>query len=1506
MTNFPNQIDTDLELPPVYDNIVEIGDVAINALRAAMFAVEETLGINPQGSMPSVADRLNVSLEADGTLKPSAIAGLGLVVLPITNSQVSATADIDESKLNLTYTTQFLHDLFTNLDTAVTILKNFNSVTGIKVEPHVAGTGFRHKLSHIDVDAGTLNRINLSAGTLIGRNLTNAYTFAAEVSNDLLAHIRADNLSNTTAPPANQAHNASAIYINPTNFASVPQTANDLQSFAEYVDSSSLVLLGSRTQNLFSNGVPVSTRNTSLTNSKAAEALVDPVPATTYLLFGSATSPVDDIDHGDDVILLNPSSGVLATNNFDAQFSQVKPGDYITINYGNGSVPVTFTIDSTRKFLNGSSRVYLVRINGKNLYASTDAVVRIDRAFYHDTQFNSLALAAANNDFAETPSLVVSNPSGAAVMGIGFDPEKLDIEHYNLYLKLYPTGNPAQKSIDLAAIDVTGDAGISPGKYTLESVVETINNKFRDAGFNYRFIAFSRNGELGIALADRYNHASFSIISGTVDGYGNYTSTSNSSFPNNVVDNYNGVDPLGFGFSGANVASPSFTTTYSTPATALASPTVILSPLKKNFFYVDGVERDGFALEEFTTKDGYGDGYWLATLITKQIIGSRVEVTYEVPLDLCTTGLKKGKTIVVQPAIDFNSVSYDSVDYGRFIIKNVAFNNCPGPSSTTTITVYDAIHGIGTSPFPSSENIPVKLYFCDDSVSFNIEHVSDPNTYVTFKRFFETYINSSGKTFTHERARFNRGGTDIAIDTVNGFTLYSSPEMSVINLVNVSPKLRGYSFGQYKKISLVFNTYDETTGVFDGYLCKFEAPSTYARLGPVTIGKKGEIVRFYDETNVDYIDVSIALDLSVSSFANKKVDIQLFPTLQLNQEKMLLGTCQLDDTTKSVSYLSDRRQFGNVSEKQLSTSALDYIAAPQRLLDENGVVKGFDLTSSDTMTNDNEVSLRGGTALVNGKIVHCNEVTLNIPIVLEALFPAFSTTVEIVKWYICVNMDGEYEFVASTDYGLDFDSTYGALDHDRIFYAKNPASTSGDAYAIRSGYLQKIVLENKDILPLYSVYTEVGLDGSDWKILEASVLDIRRYVEQGYRGFNNPFILSKTGSFRNLKSVSNYIQELTENKSYRTNGLNALGKTVYVRDTFDISGFEFDFRQKVKFIGDNGKFTVSSSTVTLDRNVTFENMLFDVTLGTGFNIRRDDIGFTNCEFSYNYDGTADGTPTFESGQLGNVTKACIRAQTGLSGPNDKRNITIDGCKFTSTTAARYPFVALILNGNEHYYENISITNNRIETTAVGDDKRAAIVISNISTSTPDHLVLGPRVVNCEITNNICNKNQLIMFSASSNGSSVVANMITPVNVSIERNICGAICYLTRQDNFYNTVNDTVIADKTGILLIANNVCRYIYCGTNTGFINVVGSSNRVINDIITSANVYSSSVVIEKNTCSWIHIGVKNPTSYAFETPMIEIAANKLTAYDATFLNDYHSVISPNNIGLIVDSVVGT
>ena len=117
----------------------------------------------------------------------------------------------------------------------------------------------------------------------------------------------------------------------------------------------------------------------------------------------------------------------------------------------------------------------------------------------------------------------------------------------------------------------------------------------------------------------------------------------------------------------------------------------------------------------------------------------------------------------------------------------------------------------------------------------------------------------------------------------------------------------------------------------------------------------------YDE----YIDIN---DTNLT--ADTAIDIQLSPTLQLDEELMLLGTCQVDDANNKISYLNDKREFGNISEEQFSNSAINFITAGDKYFHQNGVIKGFDIISSNIFNNNFAISIQGGSTLTNGKIIN--------------------------------------------------------------------------------------------------------------------------------------------------------------------------------------------------------------------------------------------------------------------------------------------------------------------------------------------------------------------------------------------------------------------------------------------------------------------------------------------------------------------------------------------------------
>ena len=110
-SKYPTALDTSKEIPAVRDNILEIGSDAMNSLRSAVFNIEKTLGINPQGaSGNTVANRLNSALDGNGKIKKEALSLANVLSGPITDVDVSSVAAISEKKLRLNFPTQVLQD----------------------------------------------------------------------------------------------------------------------------------------------------------------------------------------------------------------------------------------------------------------------------------------------------------------------------------------------------------------------------------------------------------------------------------------------------------------------------------------------------------------------------------------------------------------------------------------------------------------------------------------------------------------------------------------------------------------------------------------------------------------------------------------------------------------------------------------------------------------------------------------------------------------------------------------------------------------------------------------------------------------------------------------------------------------------------------------------------------------------------------------------------------------------------------------------------------------------------------------------------------------------------------------------------------------------------------------------------------------------------------------------------------------------------------------------------
>ena len=683
MSVYPFELDDDATLPRVDDNITETGQEAINALRDAVFNVQETLGVEPQGSVTSVANRLDASLNPDGTIKASALTSIGLVTLPITNSQVASNAGILESKLQLVHSTTSLYTLIAVANSLINSVASLVNTVNSDFNLHRVGSTFlsdgstsaRHVLSHIDLNAIPNDPRDVSFTWTGLKDKNNNLRVANNAAQGLLA---VNDALTSHENAVSGSHVASAIVVNTDDFSKIPLTATDAQSVFNYLDQTELLNIGQHLATQHANGVPKIARADVIDFDGYGHNVVPLTTCYAYLNYPSSTVPVDDLFVGDDLVKFVP---VNASNEFDAAFSQVRVGDIIRVNYGNG-LEAIYPVESIR-FTPGSE--WYIRINGVNLCNATDgyATARIDRALYDVDTAGIFATAAANARFNGSPtatstlsSLIVADPRGAMALGLGFDAGQINSTHYNLYLEFYPNGNPDDKTIAIPAIDVSGNAGATPGKYTIASVVANVNDKFREFGYNLRFIAFDYNGEFGLMLADSINQASFAIIRGD-NSSGTLLA---GSYSNNVIggNSLDTFDALGLGPLGANLASPAYLSSW-VDATAALLPTKVIRPLKKRFAIVNGNKLDKFQ-EMYLTTDGYWDGY----IASKSILPTTVETTYVVSNYLAPSGIKAGKTIIVEPAISFSDPDYSDADYGRFIVKSVNFVGACGTSPAYT------------------------------------------------------------------------------------------------------------------------------------------------------------------------------------------------------------------------------------------------------------------------------------------------------------------------------------------------------------------------------------------------------------------------------------------------------------------------------------------------------------------------------------------------------------------------------------------------------------------------------------------------------------------------------------------------------------------------------------------------------------------------------------------------------------------------------------------------------
>ena len=154
-SKYPNELDTSVEIPVIRDNITEIGSDVFNSLRSAIFNIEKALGINPQGATGNtVSARLSNALDENGNILKEALDRSNVLSGPVTDTDVSKVAAINESKLRLNFPTHLLQDqisiLDNRLDAFIITLEELNAIVSAHVHDDAIN---RHYAKAIAVEA---------------------------------------------------------------------------------------------------------------------------------------------------------------------------------------------------------------------------------------------------------------------------------------------------------------------------------------------------------------------------------------------------------------------------------------------------------------------------------------------------------------------------------------------------------------------------------------------------------------------------------------------------------------------------------------------------------------------------------------------------------------------------------------------------------------------------------------------------------------------------------------------------------------------------------------------------------------------------------------------------------------------------------------------------------------------------------------------------------------------------------------------------------------------------------------------------------------------------------------------------------------------------------------------------------------------------------------------------------------------------------------------------------
>jgi hypothetical protein len=469
MSVFPEQLDTDLEIPRVDDEVSEISGDSINALRDAVFNIQKTLGISPQGNAPSLADRIASVIDSNGNIKSSALEGVGLVTLPIINSQISSTASIEESKLSLDFSTQSLRNAINSLLTDISSLQtSFSSISSSFIG-HTNGTGSRHDGYDIDI-----SEIAGLTATTVGDALNEYSTLFITGDETRPPHI-------DFSLPDDIKHAASYVSIDSSNFSTINSTSGTVQDALNSVDEEVLGQQEEHIDNFHSNGILKKINSGEFFNPnqrKVGPVNVSYSAGTTVAKIATVSSfPALGIEKGD---ILEIESGVDDEGTFRIQATGPRTG--------------TETLGSLPEL--GADEVEVFHVFTTTESSTTGSIYK---AASVSSESAPLACSVRTNNVL-VDTIAILNPNAARVVSIGFNGTILGTDGYEINIEV-GLDNGMVRGLTIPNVHYERLGSAPPSVVDARSVAERINAYVSHPAYGHHFpiSAFRVGNELSIA-----------------------------------------------------------------------------------------------------------------------------------------------------------------------------------------------------------------------------------------------------------------------------------------------------------------------------------------------------------------------------------------------------------------------------------------------------------------------------------------------------------------------------------------------------------------------------------------------------------------------------------------------------------------------------------------------------------------------------------------------------------------------------------------------------------------------------------------------------------------------------------------------------------------------------------------------------------------------------------------------------------------------------------------------